>query len=179
MLAVGWRREQGAFRSERMGADGDGLVGGEMCVEFDREEVICEGEDAAAGRERCRRVQGERGERRADELLAVGLLLLLGELAQGGHAVFNNGEWHGVGCVECPGARVGARGERKQVQIAEGQGAKEAEGLVELAIGFTGEAGHDVGAEGERGTGGAKERFNLLLVVPGAIAAVHTAQDGV
>ncbi len=178
-MGCGCVGEQGAFRSERVSADDDGLVGGELCVKFNGEEVFCEGGRPSASGELRRCVQGEGGERGAEELLAVGTLLLLGELAESGHALFNDGGWHGVGCVQGPGAGVGARGKREEMEIAARQGAEEAEGLGELAIGLAGEAGHDVGSEGERGTGGAEERFDLLRVVPGAIAAVHAAEDGV
>ena len=171
--------EEGVVCAEGVRADGDGLVGGKHNVEFNGEEVFREGGGAPVDGERWRRVQGERGERDAEELLAVGALLFLGELAEDGHALFNDGRGDGVGSVEGPGAGVGARRKRKQVQIAEGQGAEEFEGLVEFAVGFAGEADHDIGAEGERGTGGAEERVDLLRVVPGAIASVHPAEDGI
>ena len=51
--------------------------------------------------------------------------------------------------------------------------------FVEFAFGFAGEAYHDVGAEGEIWSGGAKERGDFFGVVPGAVAAVHAAKHGI
>ena len=171
--------EQRVVWAEAVGTDGDGLVGGKRGVYFDGEEILCQRDGTAEGGEPGRRVEGECGERAADELLAVSALLLLGELAERGHALFDDRRGHGVCSVEGPGAGVGARRKRKEMEVTEGQSAKEGKRLVEFAIGFTGEAGHDVGAEGERGAGGAEDGFDLLRVVPGAVAAVHAAEDGV
>ena len=64
------------------------------------------------------------------------------------------------------------------MQVGERLRGDEAIALIEEGVGFSGEADHDVGSDG-----GVGEKFanggEALGVVPGAIAAVHAAEDRV
>jgi hypothetical protein len=76
------------------------------------------------------------------------------------------------------GRRAGAGGVGEDVQVGEGQFCDETAGGFEFGGGFAGESGHDVGADGGGGQGGAN-LFNLFAIVPGTIFAVHAAEYGV
>jgi len=102
-----------------------------------------------------------------------------GEGAQGGHTLIDCLRGDGRGSVQGPSARAGARREREEMQIAEGEGADEGERLLEFCVGFAGEADHYIGAQGEERASGEQEGLNFFGVVPGAVAAVHAAQHGV
>ncbi len=101
------------------------------------------------------------------------------EIAQGCHPFRDDWGRDGRLGVESPGSGAGAGRKRKQVQVAERETANELDCFVEFAFGFAGEACHDIGAEGEIWSGGAKERGDFLGVVPGAVAAVHAAKHGI
>lgn len=159
--------------------DGDEPIGVEAACELDGEEVVREGCCAALGVEGVWGVEGDGAERTANELLAMGAGLFCGECAESGHALIHNGRRDGLLGVENPGAGAWAGREREEMEIAEGQRTDDFQRLLKLAVGFTGEAGHDVGTEGEIGAGGAEERVNPGLVMPGAVATVHAAEDGV
>jgi hypothetical protein len=113
-----------------------------------------------------------------DEAGTEGAIFLFDQSAQGGHALLHGGAGDGLLAVQVPAGRARARGEREQVEIGEGLGGDEVEMFLELAISFAGEADHDVGADSGMGRGRA-DGGEALGVVPGAVAAVHTAQDRV
>ena len=90
----------------------------------------------------------------------------------------NGARGDGILAVEFPGGSAGSRGKRKQVQVGKRLGGDEVVAFLEERVGFAGESDHDVGADGGIG----QQRADLceaLGVMPGTIAAVHAAEDGV
>lgn len=164
-------------------ADRDQAIGGQGLVEFHGEEVGGEGtgpgHGTAEGGDGGRRVEGDRRKRAAKETAAMGEALFLGELAEGGHALADDRGGHRICGVEGPAARAGARREREEMEITEGQTADESEGFVELVVGFAGESGHHIRAECEIRACGGENVGGLLLVVPGAVTPVHAAKNRV
>ena len=136
-------------------------------------------EGAAIDGERERRVERDGGDFAAEQESAMVVSLLGGEIAQHIHTLMNDALGNGLALVQLPTRCGGARRERKQMQVAERKRADEGNSLVELGVGLAGEADHDVGAEGELGASGGDQRLNLLRVMPGAIAAMHAAQNSV
>ena len=76
--------------------------------------------------------------------------------------------------------RRGARtsGKRKQVQVGEGLGRDKREALFKEGVGLAGKAHHHVRADGGVRHGFANQA-QFFGVVPGTIAAMHGAEDGV
>ncbi len=125
------------------------------------------------------RVQGDSGKLPADEAPAMSERFFGGERAERGHALFDGGWRDGRRGVKRPPGRAGARRKRKQVEIAEGQYADKIERLLEFAVALARKANHDVGAEGEVRACGAQESGDFVGVMPGAVTAVHAAEDSV
>ena len=82
------------------------------------------------------RLDGDGGERAAEEARAEGTGFFGDEVAQGGHAFVHGAGGNGVLAVEFPGGRAGARGERKEVEVGEGLRGDEAVALVGRARRF-------------------------------------------
>ena len=80
--------------------------------------------------------------------------------------------WHG-GCGRPGSCRVG-----EDVQVGKRQFFDDAARIFKFSVGFCGETDHDVGADCGGRHGGAN-LFNLFAIVPGAISAVHAAEDGI
>ncbi len=123
-------------------------------------------------------VHGDGGEGAAEEALAEGAGLFRDEGAQGGHALLHGAGRDRLPAVQLPGRRAGTRRKREEVEIGEGLCGDEVVALLKERVGFAREADHDVGADGGVGEQSA-DGGQPLGVMPGAIAAVHAAQDGV
>lgn len=159
-----------ARRDEAIGRDGLGVCGGES----ELEEVTGDGFCGAVGAD----LDSDGGERAAEEAGAEGVGFCCDEGAERGHALLNGASGDGIFAVEFPGAGIGARGEREEVEVGKGLRGNEIAAFLEEGVGFAGKADHDVGADGGIGEQSANGG-EALGVVPGAIAAVHAAQDGV
>ena len=114
-----------------------------------------------------------------DELSAMTAGLFRGEGAEGGDPLVNYTRGDGRLGVKCACTGAGARREREEMQVAKGKAADKIVRLLKLAVGLAGEACHDVCTKRECGTSSSKQLLDLLSVVPGTIAAVHAAKDGV
>lgn len=160
-------------------AQAERAIGGVRAFELDGEKVVGQGGGAALGGELGRGVEGEGGQGLAEELAAVRAGFFLAEAAETGHALVEERGGDGRLAMEGLGRGSGTGREGEEVEIAEGKLTEQGEGLVEFAVGFAGEADENVGAEGEGGPGGLEQSLDLGPVVPGAVAAVHTAEQGV
>ncbi len=144
------------------------MAGGGGLGEFDADVVGGEGEAEVA--------DGDGGEAAADLGLAEELVFASGDLLEDTVAVA--ADFDGYGMSETDGLGAGALGVSKNVEVGEGETFDEIEGGGEFSIGFTGEADHDVGAEGGIGHElvGEPDAFGI---VAGAVLAVHAAENGV
>jgi hypothetical protein len=124
------------------------------------------------------RTEGDGGEGASEELSPEGAGFFCDEVAEGGHAFVDGSGGDGILAVEFPGGRGGARGEREEMEVGEGLCGDEVVTLTEEGVGFAGESDHDVGTDGGVGEEGA-DLCEALGVMPGAIAAIHAAEDGV
>ena len=165
--------------AEAVGGEGghardDEAIGGEGLVDGQLEEVVGDG--------CCRSVgvgfDGDGGESAAEEAGAEGEEFFGDEGTEGGHAVVHDASGDGVLAVEFRGGRAGSRGEWEEMEVGEGLRGDEVVALAEERVGFAGESDHDVGADGGVGEKLAN-RGEFFGVVPGTIAAVHAAEDGV
>src|SRR6266568_5179582 len=104
------------------------------------------------------------------------MALFASQGAESCHALFEGRGWNRIFGVERPGARIWPWGERKQVQVAEGQRSNECHCLFEFGVGLAWEASHHVGAQCQRWSGCVYESLDLFLVVPGTVAAMHAAE---
>jgi hypothetical protein len=174
-----WIGPEAAVGGEGGDADGEQGVGGVEAGDFNGQEVVGEGGGMAAGNQIGRGVERDGWERLPEELTAVGEREFVGERAEAGHALVDDRRGDGAGGVESLAGSSRTWGKGKEMEIAERERAEEGTGFFEFGVGFAGKASHDIGAEGERGAGGAQESFDFFGVVPGAVAAVHTAEHGV
>ncbi len=159
-----------AGSDEAVGGDGLTVFG----IEGELEEVVGDGGGGGVGVG----LDGDGGEDAAAEAGTEGTGFFGDEAAEGGHPFVNGARGDRILAVKVPGGRAGACGELEEMQVGERLRGDEAVALVEEGCGFAGETDHDVGAD----DGVGEELTDLgeaLGVMPGAIAAVHAAEDGV
>ena len=167
------------FGGEGRNADGDEAIGGDGRFEGQLEEVVGNSfRGARAGNTVVIGTDGDGGKGAGEELGAKGAGFFGDQSAQRRHAFADSEGRDRVLAVELPGGGAGAGGKREKVQIGEGLGGNEIAALLEERVGFTGEADHDVGADGCAGEQSANFR-EALGIVPGAITAIHAAKNDV
>lgn len=165
--------EEGGGFAHAAGGEGaefdfDELAGGGGLGEFDADVVGGEGDAEVA--------DGDGGKAAADLGLAEELVFAVGELLEDAVALAADLDGDGVGEIDSLGAR--ALGVSKDVEVGEGEAFDEIDGGGEFVLGFTGEADHNIGAEGGLGHELASEP-DTFGVVPGAVLTVHAAECGI
>ena len=120
--------------------------------------------------------EGQDAEGAADLGMAEGGGFGFAEGAEFAGAALDGGAGNFV--CERGGFGAGAPGEREDMEIGEGEAFDEGHGGGVVVLGFAGEAGDDVGADGGMGESFVNE-FDAAGVVLGAIPAVHGGENAV
>src|ERR1017187_4712105 len=81
--------------------------------------------------------------------------------------------------MKFPTGSAGAGREREEMEVGKGLRGKEVVGFAKFRFRFAGEADHDIRAESECWARGFEEGSCFVGVVPGAVATMHAAENGV
>src|SRR5258708_903120 len=123
-------------------------------LDFNGQEILAESRCSPLNFECNRSVEGDALNVPREKAPAMSSNLLFCERSQLSHTLLNRRRRHRRFSVHGPASRSRPWREWEQMQIAEGQVANQLASLLEFAVRFSREAGHDICAEGEVRTRG-------------------------